>query len=34
LVINAPRMPLATAEDIERRLINIPSSPILATPLQ
>jgi perosamine synthetase len=31
---NAPRMPLDTAEDIERRLINIPSSPILATPLQ
>ena len=31
---NAPRMPLEVAEDIERRLINIPSSPILAAPLQ
>lgn len=27
---HCPRMPLDTAEDIERRLINIPSSPILA----
>jgi perosamine synthetase len=28
---NCPRMPLNTSEDIERRLINLPSSPFLAS---
>lgn len=31
---HSPRMPLDVAEDIERRLINIPSSPFLATGAQ
>jgi perosamine synthetase len=31
---NCPRMPLDTAEDLERRLINIPSSPFLAAARQ
>jgi len=31
---NCPRMPLDTAEDLERRLVNIPSSPFLAAAKQ